>query len=98
MTQQLDVLLDYCKENKRVCPMPEQWSALYNLLPGKRRVAGGWSPPPPLILAAWYEATDAQKTSRLTHHLRWAWEHGVLCEVDSFLRGLPEDQWSYSEN
>ena len=45
-------LIAYCRENSRVCPMPQRWNALWELLPNRKRVGGGWEPPLPLILAA----------------------------------------------
>lgn len=86
-------LIDYCRKNNRVCPMPNKWSELYELLPDKKRVGGGWEPALPLILAAWYETPALAKMLRLAEHIKWAANHGVLDEVESFLRGLQEDDW-----
>lgn len=42
-----DTLIAYCRENNRVCPMPQRWNALWELLPDRARVGGGWEPPLP---------------------------------------------------
>lgn len=91
----LDSILEYCREGERVCPVPHRWDELWNMLPERRRVGSGWEPPLPLILSAWWHASNLQKASRLADHVRWAEAHGVLDAVASFLRELPEDQWHH---
>lgn len=59
MTDTADSLISYSREKSRVCPMPMQWDALWNLLPNRKRVGSGWEPALPLILAAWHD-TPAQ--------------------------------------
>jgi hypothetical protein len=73
--------------------MPQEWQRLWEMLPGKQRVGAGWTPPVPLILAAWWEATPSDKRRRLGEHLAYAERSGVLSQVESFLRGLPEEKW-----
>jgi len=70
MTESLDSLISYCQLNRRVCPFPTKWNELYEMLPRKTRVGGGFKPPAPLILAAWYEASDSMKRARLVEHLQ----------------------------
>lgn len=90
-----DDLVRYCRENRRVCPMPPQWNALWEMLPNRTRVGGGWEPALPLILAAWHEASALAKMMRLKEHIDWAEQHGVLDEVDKFLRSLSESEWAH---
>ena len=87
-------LLDWAKADRRVCPKPDSWSGLWEMLPARTQSGAGWNPPLPLILAAWWATSDVEKAARLALHIRWAADHGVLGEADVFLRGLPEDQWS----
>lgn len=82
----------------RVCPLPQAWSRLYDLLPGKRRVGGGWEPALPLILAAWQDTTAVAKGNRLREHIQWAASHGALDPVREFLETLPEDQWLHLDD
>jgi hypothetical protein len=28
-------------------------------------------------------------------HIKWAYDHGVFDEVDSYIRSIPEDQWNH---
>lgn len=89
----LNDLLQYVRENGRICPKPPIWSDLWNMLPGRRRVGSGWYPPAPLILAAWYETSDDEKVERLAFHIRYAYENAAIAEVNNFLRNLGEESW-----
>ena len=73
--------------------MPQRWSALWELLPDRRRAGGGWEPPLPLILAAWDETPAMPKMLRLAEHIEWAAEHGALESLAAFLRDLGEEDW-----
>jgi hypothetical protein len=86
----LEEVISYCRKNERVCPVPQRWHKFYELLPDKRRHAAGWVPPLPLILAAWWEASDEAKQERLEQHIRWAAEHGALDQVAKFVQSLAE--------
>lgn len=89
-------LVLFTQENRRICPMPAFWNEMYELLPNKRQFESGWKPSLPLILAAWSVSSDLEKTERFQEHLEWAFQHKVIDEVDSFLRGLSEDKWHKS--
>lgn len=91
----LTSLLDFVKANERVCPMPVQWNELWQMLPGRQRHGATWEPPPPLILTAWWDTPSFAKMERLAEHIRYASAHGVLAEVDRFLRALPEAEWAH---
>ena len=93
MSRTVEDLISYCRENDRVCPKPMLWSRLWEMLPERSRVGGGWQPPAPLILAAWHEAPAMLKMTRLAEHIQWAAQHGALGKVDNFLRGLREEDW-----
>ncbi len=76
-----------------ICPQPMKWNALYQMLPDTKRVGHASEPPAPLILAAWWEASDEAKKNRFLEHLKWAEDHGCMAEVLSFLRGLRHEDW-----
>lgn len=86
-------LVSFCKERNRVCPLPQQWNRLWELLPNRSQKGAGWLPAAPLILAAWDVTSDDEKQRRLEDHTHWAAEHNALEAVDQFLRGLREDEW-----
>lgn len=86
-------LMAYCRENGRVCPMPQQWNTLWELLPERKRVGSGWEPALPLILAAWDDTPSMLKMLRLVEHIEWADKHDALQPVAAFLCGLREDEW-----
>jgi hypothetical protein len=91
----VDAVIEFASSDNRVCPQPQQWNELWEMLPERKRVGASWSPSPPLILAAWWEASDAQKQERLVSHIRYAAEYGSLDRVHVFLRSLSHDQWHY---
>ena len=88
-------LLQYVRANRRVCPMPSRWNELWEMLPDRKQVDTGWEPPLPLILAAWADTPALAKILRVEEHIRYADKHGVLPEIDAFLRGLKEDEWAH---
>jgi hypothetical protein len=95
MSEAVDRLIAYCRENNRVCPLPKAWQQLWEMLPEKRQTVGAWEPAVPLIGAAWHETPAMLKMARLAEHIQWAAEHNALPEVASFLRGLREDEWHH---
>jgi hypothetical protein len=91
----LEAILAEVQKNNRVCPQPQQWQKLYDLLPDKKRSDAGWEPALPLILAAWWDTPALPKILRLREHIEWADAHGCLAEVREFLSTLSEDQWHH---
>ena len=94
MQSNLDMLLDFVRSEGRVCPMPLEWNELWEMLPDKKRIGAGWEPAIPLILAAW-DSPEMLKALRLEDHIRYAAAHGILNQVDQFLRSLHPEQWFY---
>jgi len=88
-------LLEYVKAQDRVCPMPIRWNELWQMLPGRQRRGSTWEPPPPLILAAWWDTPSFAKMERLAEHINYASAHDVFVDVDRFLRALPESEWAH---
>jgi hypothetical protein len=88
-------LLEYVRAQDRVCPMPFRWQELWEMLPGRQRRGPSWEPTPPLILGEWWTTPSFAKMDRLSEHINYAATHGVLAEVDRFLRGLPEAEWAH---
>ena len=93
----LENLLKYVKENRRVCPKPIKWTKLYfEILLDKRIVGKFRNPPLPLILSAW-DSSDKSKQEMLSLHIKYAAEKGALKKVDEFIRSLTPDDWFYGE-
>lgn len=89
----LKSLIAYCQEHNCICPQPQEWNELWEMLPARERKGDGWEPALPLILAAWHDTPAMLKMLRLQEHIRWADEHGVLQEISIFIRGLSESNW-----
>lgn len=93
MSDTVESLVAYCREDNRVCPLPTQWNRLWEMLPDRKRIGTGWEPPLPLILAAWHDTPAMSKMLRLTEHIEWAAQHGALDSVARFLHELREEDW-----
>ena len=91
----LDALLEYVKEQGRVCPVPTRWNQLFEMLPNRVHTSTARDPALPLILSGWHLSSNLEKMVRLASHVRSADKHGVLDGVDAFLRSLPETDWHH---
>ncbi len=89
----LEQALEEAQKNDRVCPQPQKWNELYELLPNRVRRGNGWEPDLPLILAAWWDTPAIQKILRLREHIEWASEHGCLDVIYEFMQNLMEEEW-----
>lgn len=83
-------LKQYCKRDRRVCPMPPQWAKLESIL---SKEGGGLKPPDALILGYWFEASDDQKRNQIDAQIDWAEAHGVFEYIHDFLSSLTSKQW-----
>ena len=93
MNEQIESLIKFCKVEGKICPQPQRWNELWEMLPDKKRVGSGWFPSAPLILAAWWDTSNEMKQERLMEHLHYAEKKGALNKIGSFLRNLPEEDW-----
>jgi hypothetical protein len=92
----LDDVLTEAKKNNRICPQPDKWNELYNILPDKVREGSGWKPSLSLILAAWHDTPHLLKILRLKEHIEWAADHGQVDTIYQFLINLKEEEWYHS--
>ena len=91
----MEQLLAYVKSEGRVCPKPDKWIQLYQLLPETERKGSDWDPPLPLIFSAWQDASDNQKRELLEVHIGYAADKGALEKVADYLYRLSEDHWAH---
>ena len=80
MSDAVETLVAYCRENNRVCPLPPLWSVGRTLGDAAQPHAGrSWmAASTTLILAAWHDAPAMLKMLRLAEHIEWAAQHGAL--------------------
>lgn len=95
MNIELDEILMFSQAEQRICPQPQVWNQLWELLPNKNRVGSGYEPLPPLILGAWWHTSDSEKQNRFLSHIRWASEHDALTKIASFIKSLTPEHWHY---
>jgi hypothetical protein len=87
-----ETLWIYCTANNRA--IPKDWNKLWHLLLNKKqKPSGGWEPPLPLILAAWFETSPLEKHLRFREHILWAEKNNQLAEIGTYLKSLSESDW-----
>ena len=91
-----DVLREAFKD-KRVCPNPQLWNRLWEMLPDRRREGSAWIPSLPLILNAWWYTSNDQKRERFKEHLLWAEKHGQLDRIADYINQLKPKDWHIEE-
>jgi hypothetical protein len=79
------------RRNNRVCPKPERWKQLYEMLPQRTAT----QPTPPLLGVSWNATPSLSKRMCLREHLAWAEAKGALPELLAFLKDLPEEDWHH---
>jgi hypothetical protein len=89
----LDEVLAESTKGGRICPQPNKWNELWELLPNKQRKGAGWEPSLPLILAAWHDTPHMMKIIRFQEHIRWAATHGKLDQIYDFITSLKPEEW-----
>jgi hypothetical protein len=77
------------RRNNRVCPLPERWLELFEMLPNRKPNR----PTPPLVGPAWKATPSISKRMCLREHLEWAEASGNLAQVLDYLKQLPEEEW-----
>ncbi|HSV44842.1 MAG TPA: hypothetical protein VLJ58_03535 [Ramlibacter sp.] len=91
----LDQVMAEARRNNRVCPQPQLWEQLYDMLPGKIKRLGRIQPQPPLTGRAWAATPALAKRVALRDHIEWADAHARLDEVMAFFRQMSEEQWHH---
>jgi hypothetical protein len=95
MDKKLKDLLEYCRQDSRVCP--NDWAGLYDLLIHYHEIQPQTEKPlPPLILAAWGYTSDSEKMIRLKQQIIWASKYGCLDYVYDFLMAIPNENWHHT--
>jgi hypothetical protein len=88
-----EALIQYSTSNGRICPQPNKWHEMWKLLPNNEQYKNGIRAPLPIILNGWDFVPGLHKCARMIEQIEYADQHGVLTEVDTFLRSLSDDEW-----
>lgn len=88
---------DFLKEitkNNRVCPNPNLWNDLHILATASD--FNGHTPPSlPLILGAWWDTSDSDKSKRLKELIDWCYVASVSDIAWTFIQSLDESEWHH---
>ena len=90
IAQSLTLLID---SKRYICPQPQIWQAMWELLPTQKQGKQIIKPPAPLILAGWNFSEDSQKKERLLEHIYWADSNNSIEVIDKYLRSLDDKNW-----
>src|SRR5690606_4410899 len=89
----LDAAMLVARRNNRVCPRPERWVELAELLPPRKTLRGMQQPPAAITGAAWKVTPPLTKRLCFREQIEWAERQGVLEIVMAFMQALPEEDW-----
>jgi hypothetical protein len=81
------------RRNNRVCPRPQRWDALMELLPARKSLRGSQQPPAPPTGAAWAVTPPLTKRLCFREQIEWAEREGVLENVMAFMQAMSEEEW-----
>lgn len=83
------------RKRNRVCPKPEHWAPIYELLPNRKKTARGPEPTPPLSGGAWRDTPSLSKRMTFREHIEWAATHDALDPFLAALEQLQESDWHH---
>ncbi len=88
-------LLEECRRNNRVCPLPAQWQEFDALLRARVQHDPRSSPVAPLSPRDWQGTTALAKRSIFRTVVDWAIDNTLTGEALRYLRALPEEHWHH---
>lgn len=93
MKKGLIELIDFCKKEDRICPMPAMWNQMWiNFSQGEK--PGEYLP---LILSAWHGSTDRAKRERFLSLIEYCWENYPenRKSISHKIKSLGKEDWHY---
>jgi len=89
-----DYFLKEVTKNNRVCPNPNLWNDLHTLAIESN--FNSHTPPSlPLILGAWWDTSDLDKSERLKELIDWCYVTNVSDVAWTFIQSLDESEWHH---
>ncbi|MDC3323245.1 hypothetical protein OAW20_02160 [Gammaproteobacteria bacterium] len=97
MEIELAEIIDFCKKEDRICPMPVIWNQMW------KNFSKGEQPREyiPLILSTWWGSTDRAKRERFLSLIEYCWENYPenRKSISHKIKSLRKEDWHYcSEN
>ena len=100
-------IINFLKENKIVCPLPNKWNELWKLMirdvhpkDSKGLVAvqirEKFNLPLPCVLHGWY-VSDEKKKERFKEHIAWAKKHEILPLLENYITKLEKNHFLYEK-
>lgn len=90
-----DLLTQEAKRNNRVCPKPDQWRQLHDMLRARAPQASAAALAPPFAGTEWQRTTSLAKRLSFRSLIDWTIANALVEDALRFLRALPEDQWHH---
>lgn len=87
--ERLEKLFTLTSAGNRICPVPLKWIEFWKSIGATHQKDLAQ----PLILAGWSFSSDREKRDRFQLHIRYAAEHGLLDEVETFITSLRPGDW-----
>ena len=85
-------LIKYCLDNNRICPMPQKWAEVGEIIKIKPGQPGYLTP---LILGGW-DSSDEEKRDKLKKQIDYASKDTEMFEkLKNFILSLKDDDWHY---
>lgn len=91
----LDEVLQEARRGNRVCPQPESWHALFEILQRHAAVKQLKLPASPLTGKSWKATPSLAKRMCLREQVEWAAAHGCLTPLYDGLKSIPDTDWHY---
>ncbi len=82
-------------KNNRICPIPKFWNDLYSIVIDSD-FNEHQSPSLPLILGAWWDTSDSDKSERLKDLINWCFKANVADVAWAYISQLKDSEWHYA--
>lgn len=82
-------------KNNRICPKPKFWNDLHSIVINSDFNKQSL-PSIPLILGAWWDTSDSDKSARLRDLINWCFKANVADVAWAYISQLNDTEWHYA--